>query len=305
RTSDESEKVEMPRTLTQMYTHFLIIQTTIKHEKYTVRKEIDEEMIFKLGKLAFQQLEKGNLIFYEEDLRECGIDVKEGSVYSGVCTQIFREEAELYQGKVFSFVHLSIQEFLAALYVFLCFSNREKNMPDQQQTSQLSALFRASTLHVLHTTAVDLALQSENGHLDLFLRFLLGLSLESNQNLLCHLLPQTRNQSQSPEQTAQCVKQKIRDQNKSDRKINLFYCLNELNHHAVVEDIGRSSGTLSVEMLLPGEWKIRTFKFKISEEQLDEFDLQKYIKTPEEDLTELLSPDEVFQKLLPVVTSST
>src|SRR4029434_10884929 len=116
--------------------------------------------------------------------------------------------------------------------------------------------------------------------------------------------PQTRSQSQSTEQTAQCVKQKIRDQNKSHRKINLFYCLNELNHHAVVEVIDRSSGTLSVEMLLPGEWKIRTFKFKISEEKLDEFDLQKYIKTPEKDQTELLSPDDVLQRLVPGVTSA-
>ncbi|XP_031428793.2 protein NLRC3-like [Clupea harengus] len=304
RTSDESEKVEMPRTLTQLYTHFLIIQTTIKNEKYTARKEIDEEMIFKLGKLSFQQLEKGNLIFYEEDLRECGINVTEASVYSGVCTQIFRQESGLYQGKMFSFVHLSIQEFLAAVYVFLCFSNREKHMPDQQQTSQLSALFRAETFHDLHKTAVDLALQSKNGHLDLFLRFLLGLSLESNQNLLRHLLPQTSSQLQSSEQTVEYVKQKIRDQNTSDRKINLFYCLNELNHHAVVEDIGRSSGTLYVDMLLPGKWETKRFKFKISEEQLDEFDLQKYIKTPEEDLTQLLSPDEVLQKLVPVVTSS-
>ena len=305
RTSDESGRVEMPRTLTQMYTHFLIIQTSMKNEKYTERKERDEEMIFKLGKLAFQQLEKGNLIFYEEDLRECGIDVTEASVYSGVCTQIFREESGLYQGKVFSFVHLSIQEFLAALYVFLCFSNRERNMPDQQQTSQLSALFRAATLHDLHKTAVDLALQSKNGHLDLFLRFLLGLSLESNQNLLRHLLPQTRSQSQSSEQTVQCVKQKIRDQKTSDRRINLFYCLNELNHHAVVERIDRSSGTLCVDMLLPGKWETKIFEFKIPKEQLDEFDLQKYIKTPEEDLTELLSPDEVLQKLVPVVTTST
>ncbi|KAL2078760.1 hypothetical protein ACEWY4_026445 [Coilia grayii] len=303
RTSEKSERKEMPRTLTQMYTHFLIIQTCIKKQKYTERKERDEEMIFKLGKLSFQQLKKGNLIFYEEDLRECGIDVTEASVYSGVCTQIFREEAGLCHGRVFSFVHLSIQEFLAALYVFLCFSNRE-NMPEQQQTSQLSALFRAATLHDLHKTAVDLALQSKNGHLDLFLRFLLGLSLESNQNLLRHLLPQTSSQSQSSEQTVQYIKQEIKLQINSDRKINLFYCLNELNQHAVVEHIDRSSGALSVEMLLPGEWRTGEFKFKLSEEQLDGFDLQKYIKTPEEDLTELLSPDDVLQKLVPAVTSA-
>ncbi|XP_062381782.1 NACHT, LRR and PYD domains-containing protein 3-like isoform X2 [Sardina pilchardus] len=304
RTSFESEKVGMPRTLTQMYTHFLIIQTSIKNVKYTERKETDEEIVFKLAKMAFQQLEKGNLIFYEEDLRECAIDVTEASVYSGVCTQIFREESGLYQGKVFSFVHLSIQEFLAALYVFICFRHTERSMSDQQQTSQLSALFRAATLHDLHKTAVDLALQSENGYLDLFLRFLLGLSLESNQELLMHLLPQTRSQPQSYEQTVQYIKQKIRDQHNSNRMINLFYCLNELNRHAVVEVIDRSSGTLSVDMLLPGQWETRRFRFKMPEEQLDEFDLQKYIKTPETDETELLSPDEVLQRLVPVVTSA-
>ncbi|XP_062409253.1 NACHT, LRR and PYD domains-containing protein 14-like [Sardina pilchardus] len=302
--TSESERVNMPRTLTQVYTKFLIVQTSIK-QKYTERKETDEEVIFQLGKLAFQQLEKGNLIFYEEDLRECGIDVTEASVYSGVCTQIFREEAGLCHGRVFSFVHLSIQEFLAALYVFLYFSNRQRNMPDQQQTSQLSALFRAETLLDLHKTAVELALQSKKGHLDLFLRFLLGLSLESNQNLLKHLLVQSSSQSDSSEQTALYVKQKLRDQHDPNRRINLFYCLNELNHHAVVESIDKSSGTLSVVMLLPGQWGSETFEFKMSEELLAEFDLQKYIMTPEEDQTELLSPDEVLQKLLPVVTTST
>ncbi|XP_062382002.1 NACHT, LRR and PYD domains-containing protein 12-like [Sardina pilchardus] len=240
----------------------------------------------------------------EEDLRECGIDVTEASVYSGVCTQIFREESGLYQGKVFSFVHLSIQEFLAALYVFLCFKNTETSVSDQHQTSQLSALFRSATLHDLHKNTVDLYLQIENGHLDLFLRFLLGLSLESNQNLLMHLLPQTHSQPQSSEQTVQYIKQKIRDQINSNSIINLFYCLNEMNHHAVVEGIERSSATLYVYMLVPGQWETRRFTFQIPEERLDEFDLQKYIRTPETDQTELLSPDEVLQRLVPVVTSA-
>ncbi|XP_063048543.1 protein NLRC3-like [Engraulis encrasicolus] len=310
RTSDGSGSVEMPRTLTQMYTHFLIIQVTNKNTKYKEPEIRDEEMIFKLGKLAFQQLEKGNLIFYDEDLRECGIDVTEASVYSGVCTQIFKEEAGLCQRSVFSFVHLSIQEFLAALYVFLCFTNRERNMSDQHQSSNLSALFRVATFQDLHKTAVDLALQSRNGHLDLFLRFLLGLSLESNQNLLRQLMPLNTSQSQSSEPTVQLVKRNIshlRDHGDEDddRRINLFYCLNELNQHAVVEHIDRTSGTLSVEMLLPGEWETRQFWFETSGEYLEGFDLRTYVKTPEMDQTELLSPDDVLQKLTDVFTSST
>ncbi len=122
------ESGEIPKTLTQMYTRFLILQTNIKHEKDYEKKETNEDMILKLGKVAFEQLVKGNLIFYEEDLRESGIDVTEASVYSGLCTQIFREEFGLYQGKVFCFVHLSIQEHLAALYVHLSCTNNNTNV---------------------------------------------------------------------------------------------------------------------------------------------------------------------------------
>ncbi|XP_048119982.1 NACHT, LRR and PYD domains-containing protein 3-like [Alosa alosa] len=240
-----TENVEIPRTLTQVYVHFLTIQIGIKNVKYSEKqkgKDTDEEMIFKLGKLAFQQLEKVNLIFYEEDLRECGIDVTEALVYSGVCTQIFREESGLYQGKVFSFVHLSIQEFLAALYVFLSFSNKErtgKNKPDQHQMSQLSALFRASTLHDLHKTAVDLALQSKNGHLDLFLRFLLGLSLKSNQKLLQKLL-KNRGASMDKEKTVEYLKSNFLESHSLETNLNLVHCLNELGDTSMVEDIQRS-----------------------------------------------------------------
>ncbi|XP_073718583.1 protein NLRC3-like [Misgurnus anguillicaudatus] len=126
----EAERREIPKTLTQMYTHFLIIQTNIKHQKDYEKK--DEDMIFKLGKLAFEQLVKGNLIFYDEDLRECDIDVAEASVYSGLCTQIFREEFGLYQGKVYCFVHLSIQEHLAALYAHISFTNNNTNVFDPE-----------------------------------------------------------------------------------------------------------------------------------------------------------------------------
>ncbi|XP_063054471.1 protein NLRC3-like [Engraulis encrasicolus] len=292
---------EIPASLTQMYIHFLITQVKYISQKY---KDIwNQKTILSLGRLAFQQLEKGNLIFYEKDMRECGMDAKEASDYSGVCTQIFREdESGLYQEKVFSFVHLSIQEFLAALYVFLC--NRDRNMSDQQQTSELSALFRAATPHDLHKTAVDLALQRKDGYLDLFLRFLLGLSLESNQKHLQDLLSQNSSQSQNSLDTVQYVKKKIRGQRRSERGINLFYCLNELNQHAVVEHIDREKGQLSVKMLLPGEWKTVEFQLTMSEEHLDGFDLQKYLNTPEKDQTDLLSPDDVLQKLVPVVTTS-
>ncbi|KAI3366217.1 hypothetical protein L3Q82_010048, partial [Scortum barcoo] len=78
----------------------------VKNIKYDGGAETDphwspesRKMIESLGKLAFEQLQKGNLIFYESDLTECGIDIRAASVYSGVFTQIFKEERGLYQDK--------------------------------------------------------------------------------------------------------------------------------------------------------------------------------------------------------------
>ncbi|XP_043092009.1 protein NLRC3-like [Puntigrus tetrazona] len=218
-------KTEIPKTLTQMYTHFLILQTNINHEKDYEKNLTDEDLILKLGKLAFQQLVKGNLIFYDEDLRECGIDETEASVYSGLCTQIFREELGFFQGKVFSFVHLSLQEHLAALYAHLSLTIKKINVFDQiQQKSFFSVFFNEiGPLSELHQRAVNEALQSKNGHLDLFLRFLLGLSVESNQTLR-KLLTQTRSCSYNKEETVQFIKQKIREnQRNSEKSINLFH----------------------------------------------------------------------------------
>ncbi|KAI5613851.1 NLR family CARD domain-containing protein 3-like, partial [Silurus asotus] len=208
----EAESGEIPKTLSQMYTHFLIIQTNIIREKYLQKQESDEEMLLKLGKLAFQQLEKQNLIFYEEDLRECGIDVTEAAVYSGVCMQIFREEFGLHQSKVYCFVHLSIQEHLAALYVHLNFMKKQRNVLEQNQVCR--------TLLDVHRSAVDQALGSQTGHLDLFLRFLLGLSLESNQKLLHSLVTQTESSYQNKEETIQYIKKKISEDLHTEKSIN-------------------------------------------------------------------------------------
>ncbi|XP_035384619.1 NACHT, LRR and PYD domains-containing protein 3-like isoform X1 [Electrophorus electricus] len=301
RTLDDEENTETPSTLTQMYTHFLVVQTAIKNVKYQGTQEKDEVMIFKLGKLAFLQLSKGNIIFYEADLKKCGLDVREASVYSGVFTQIFREEFCLSQRKVFSFVHLSIQEHLAALYVFFAFSKQDR---PTDPTSDLAVLLRASTVCELHKTAVDMALKSENGHLDLFLRFLLGLSLVSNQPLLQGLFAQSGCSLQSNDEIVHYIKEKIREDPSSDRRINLFYCLTELNHHSVVENLERSSGMLSIVMLIPELWSTLTFKFQTSEEEMDCFDLKTCIRTPKNCLKEFLGPDEVLSRTLPAVKAA-
>uniref|UniRef100_A0A673ZF41 B30.2/SPRY domain-containing protein n=1 Tax=Salmo trutta TaxID=8032 RepID=A0A673ZF41_SALTR len=295
------KREEMPKTLTDMYTHLVVFHTKQKNEKYLGKEETgphwNKKSILSLGKLAFQQLVKGNLIFYEEDLKEAGIDVNEASVYSGLCTQIFKEECGLYQDKVYCFVHLSIQEFLAAVYVFLSFINNNENLMDKLQTksSIFSLLYKDKPEVTVYKSAVDKALQSETGNLDLFVRFLLGLSLESNQKHLRGLLTKTRSSSQTHEETVKYIKEKIRENPSPERSINLFHCLNELNDHSLVEEIQSylSSGSLSKPSLSPAHWSALVFVLLTSEKELDVFDLKKYSRS-----------EEGLLRLLPVVKAS-
>uniref|UniRef100_A0A3B3QNH5 NACHT LRR and PYD domain-containing protein n=1 Tax=Paramormyrops kingsleyae TaxID=1676925 RepID=A0A3B3QNH5_9TELE len=273
----ETDRGEIPRTLTEMYTHFLIFQSSLKNDKYmenyeTKLNEYSKEFLLKLGKLAFDNLENGNLIFYEQDLTENDIDVNEASVYSGVCTEVFKEEYGLYQDKVYCFVHLSIQEYLAALYMFLSNSSAD-----------------------LLKTAVNQALESKNGHLDLYLRFLLGLSTDSSKTLLQRLLGPTETSSHNIKEITKYMKEKIKNNLFPERTINLFQCLNELGDNSLVEEVQRylDSGSLSAEDLSPAQYSALAFVMLMSDEELDVFDLKKYIRS-----------DKEHWRLLPVVKNS-
>ncbi|XP_077945322.1 protein NLRC3-like isoform X1 [Gasterosteus aculeatus] len=289
---------ELPKTLTEMYIHFLVVQSKVKKVKYDGGAETDphwspesRKMIESLGKLAFDQLQKGKLIFYESDLTECGIDIRAASRYSGVFTQIFRKEKGLF--KLFCFIHLSVQEFLAALHVHLTFFSSGVSL---LSTSRFSKIFRIKPKpkHLYHS-AVDEALKSPNGHLDLFLRFLLGLSLETNQTLLRGLLTQTGSSLQTNQETAKYIKKKITENVSPEKSINLFHCLNELNDGSLVEEIQRSfrSGRLSSEKLSPAQWSALVFILLSSKEDLEVFDLKKYSAS-----------EEALLRLPPVVKAS-
>ncbi|XP_034555983.1 protein NLRC3-like [Notolabrus celidotus] len=300
------DRRKLPKTLTEMYIHFLVVHSKLENIKYHGGGETDpawspesREMIESLGKLAFEQLQKGNLIFYESDLTECGIDIMAASVYSGVFTQIFREECGLYQDKVFCFVHLSVQEFLAALHVHLTFINSGVNLMSDAQTSWWSKIFRKRhNLVHLYQSSVDNALQSRNGHLDLFLRFFLGLSLESSQILLQGLLTQTGSSleaRQTKDKTVLYIKNKIRDNPCPEGSINLFHCLNELKDRSLVEEIQQylESGSLSTDKLSPAQWSALVFILLSSEKDLEVFDLKKYSAS-----------EEALLMMLPVVKAS-
>ncbi|XP_051796694.1 NACHT, LRR and PYD domains-containing protein 3-like isoform X3 [Acanthochromis polyacanthus] len=297
---------DLPRTLTEMFIHYLVVQTKIKNVKYDGGTEIDphwspdsRRMIESLGKLAFEQLQKGNPIFYESDLAECGIDLEAASVYSGVFTQIFKEERGLYQDKVFCFVHLSVQEFLAAVYMFHCYSNRKEKVLEDFFREEWNGLYIAaavaaasdddadhddddntdiSSLDVFLKRVMEKSLRSKNGHLDLVVRFLHGLCLESNQRLLGGLLGQTENHPEMIQRVINNLKEMESDEISPDRSINIFHCLMEMKDLSVHQEIEEflQSENRSKKRLSEIHCSALAYMLQMSEKVLDELDLDKY-----------------------------
>ncbi|XP_051801526.1 protein NLRC3-like isoform X10 [Acanthochromis polyacanthus] len=296
------QRGELPQTMTDMFSHFLLVQTQRKKKKYhegpeTSPQELteaDRDVLLKLGRLAFEHLEKGNILFYQEDLEQCGLDVTEASVYSGVCTQIFRRECVMFQKPVYCFVHLSIQEFLAAVYMFHCYTNRNQEVLEDFLGHSIN------TLDEFLKRVMEKSLSSKNGHLDLFVRFLHGLCLESNQKLLGGLLGRTENHptiqrflggllgrtENHPEMIQRVINnlKKMKSDNISpDRSINIFHCLMEMKDLSVHQEIQEflQSENRSEKELSEIQCSALAYMLQMSEEVLDELDLNKY-KTTEE-----------------------
>ncbi|XP_035863020.1 NLR family CARD domain-containing protein 3-like isoform X8 [Sander lucioperca] len=283
------QRGELPKTLTDMYSHFLLVQTKRKKLKYAEGHETspqelteaDREVLLKLGRLAFEQLEKGNIMFYQEDLERCGLDVTEASLYSGVCSEIFKRESVIFQKTVYCFVHLSVQEFLAAVYLFHCYTDRntqvlEDFLGDDDDVDWDDDHY--PSLDVFLKRAMKKSLESENGHLDLFVRFLHGLSLESNQRLLGGLLGQTDNSPEIIQRAINNVKQMNSVGIYPDRSINIFHCLTEMNDHSVHQEIQEflKSEDRSEKELSVIHCSALSYMLQMSEEVLDELDMMKY-----------------------------
>ncbi|XP_067283768.1 NACHT, LRR and PYD domains-containing protein 12-like isoform X2 [Pseudorasbora parva] len=301
-------------TLTEMYIHFLLIQMDIKNQKYNEQEEREcaknlqsnSEMILKLAKLAFEQLKKENSVFYEKDLKACGIDVSKDTEFTGMIAEIFKKEDGLHATKVFCFVHLSVQEFLAAVHVFLCYLNKDMQelqffFEDSKTTAiqKFQFFFRNVKFHDLTKRATDKAMKSQRGHLDLFLRFLMGISLESSQNLLQCLLTQTKDTSVSIRKISAHIKQLQKKDISDEASVNLFYCLLELKDHSIYEEIQRylSSDAHPGRELSSLMCTLLTYVLLMSEKVLDEFNPKRFTSS-QTDYTKLLPAVRCCRKAL-------
>nr|XP_020464589.1 NACHT, LRR and PYD domains-containing protein 12-like [Monopterus albus] len=276
------QRGELPKTLTELYSHFLLVQTKRKKHKYSEvhgtslqeLMEANRDVLLKLGRLAFEHLETGDIMFYQEDLEQCGLNVSEASVYSGLCTEIFKRERTIFQKSVYCFVHLSVQEFLAAVFMAHCCTNRNIEVLE----TFLGKDYKVSSLNDVLKRAMDKSLESKTGHLDLFVRFLHGFLMKSNQRLLGGLLGQTENSPETIQRATDNLKEMNMYSISPDRSINIFQCLMELNDHSVHQQIQEflKSETRSKKELSEIQCSALAYMLQMSEEVLDELDLKKY-----------------------------
>ncbi|XP_055363653.1 uncharacterized protein LOC114853947 isoform X2 [Betta splendens] len=238
------QRGELPKTLTDLYSHFLLVLTQKKRNKYhkgheTSPQELteaDRDVLLKLGRLAWEYLQKGNIMFYQEDLEQCGLDVTEALVHSGVCTEIFKVESVILQKTVYCFVHLSVQEFLAAVYIFHCYINRTSGVLDSFLTVWENGDSEQDSLDIFLSRVLDKSLESTNGHLDLMVQFLHGFSLEK-QTPLGDLLCQTKNSLETNQKTKNNLKEMNKDAVSPERCINVVHCLLEMNDCSVYDEV--------------------------------------------------------------------
>ncbi|XP_053269240.1 NACHT, LRR and PYD domains-containing protein 3 isoform X2 [Pleuronectes platessa] len=287
-----TDSKDTPKTLTKMYIQFLSLYELTMKKRLPGRRDSNADVrdnLISLGKLAFKGLEKGRLIFYEKDLIKYEISISQASMFSGVYTQIFSEELSIGEEKMFCFVHLSLQEFFAALYVFLMFHNENLNVLVKKSSASRLFQFRDTSELILYKEAVEKTLKCEKGHFDVFLRFLLGLSLDSSQTLLKHVMTSNRTNQRTRAEIIKHIKERIRSSPSTDRCLNLFHCLYELNDHSLVEEIQSylRSGSLKKANLSPAQWATLVFVLLTSEEDLSVFELSNYTRS-EKGLVRLL-----------------
>ncbi|XP_056224686.1 NACHT, LRR and PYD domains-containing protein 3-like isoform X1 [Seriola aureovittata] len=293
-------KAETPQTLTEMMAHFLFVQTKRRSRKYDQKKtkkkeenllKTHREFLLKLGKLAFVHLQKNNLIFYEEDLENCGIDINEASIHSGFCTTVLREEEIFSQRRVFSFVHLTIQEFFAALYVYDCFTNKNTT----ELSNFLDVKDKEHTLLDLLKMTVEKVLEKKNGHLVYFLRMLFGLVVETNRRVLQGLLT-SPDPSQDTEKKILTYLKSIRRKTLSpDNCISLFQTMVEMRDQKVKDEIQEylMLKDRSKTELTPMHCSALAYMLQVSKKDVDILDLKTYNTS-----------DEGRRRLIPAVKSS-
>ncbi|XP_066523546.1 protein NLRC3-like isoform X1 [Hoplias malabaricus] len=283
---------ELPLTLTELYSHFQLIQLRRRklQTNTNLMGSVAEEML-QLGKLAWHTLEKGLTVF-EDDLNKSDVAPSAAAELSQKWPMFLKEE-ELTQGNAFHFSHESIQAYLSALYVVMNYEPSKSNVFKRilKVVAECSSQPTKSP-HDMLKRAIDKTLSNKEGQFDFFLLFLIGISAGPSHKHLSCFLPDSCPQMSS-ENIVPYVFKKIKYSSSLNVSLNLIRCLDELNvSYTVSESEGQSPGNVQ-EDHTPSEWSALAKTLLNSEDQRRIFDFREYVK-----------PDVAFVRLLPVIKAS-
>lgn len=237
----------LPNTLSEIYSYYfkmVLCGDGPAKQKEAPRIEqaasnSSKKMMNCLGRLAFYSLIKRKHVFYEQDMKTYGVDLS--SLHLSLCNRLLlKEETPLLS--VYFFPHLTFQEFLAATYYY---ASAKRALFDLFVESGMSWPKLGFLNHFKN--AIQRSLQSEDGHLDIFVRFLAGLlSPQVNGALSDWLLVRDEHQGYRSQVVSVLQSLLAVDQAVSCRTVNLVRCLHEIQQVEITTHLEEALKTESL-----------------------------------------------------------
>ncbi|XP_078390107.1 NACHT, LRR and PYD domains-containing protein 3-like isoform X1 [Cetorhinus maximus] len=144
-TQRDRKHQQVPKTITQLYSYY--IYNILKNHGREI--ESPRDVFLKLGEMAFTGVSEKKIVFRNGDLIQ--YNLQPSQFLSGFLMELLERDDSI-QSVVYTFPHLTIQEFVAALAQFLT--------PDPKDIQKL----------------LSEADSEEDGRFEIFLRFVAGLS---------------------------------------------------------------------------------------------------------------------------------
>ncbi|KAM9816733.1 NLR family CARD domain-containing protein 3 [Neosynchiropus ocellatus] len=224
----------LPKTCTELYCYFCSMKAEVGEARGREPIKIEQihgsyrKLFGNLGRMAFYGLLRHKYTFSEQDLRVYGIDqlLMQSSLGAGL---LMCEESCVCT--TYRFIHLTVQEFVAATFyhvsskraIFDLFSESTMSWPKIGFQNH----FRSAFQH---------AQQENNGHLDMFVRFLAGLLCPVAQKPLAGLLSTSKDDGNQKAWAAGFLQGLLASGGAvvSMRAVNLVYCLQELKNTEMI-----------------------------------------------------------------------